>query len=49
MTVYHLITGMVSEDLGAILMLYYLYYYSAILCMSHSSSFQIQVEVVHSP
>lgn len=45
--VYYLITGMVSEELGAILMLYYVYYYSAILCMSHSSSFQNLVEVVH--
>ena len=47
--VYHLINGMVSEELGAILRLYYVYCYSAILSMSHSSSFHIQVEVVHSP
>ena len=31
MTVYHLITGMVSEELGAILRLYYVYYYGAIM------------------
>ena len=43
----HLIAGMVSEELDAILMLYCVYYYGAILCMSHLSSFQIQVEVVH--
>lgn len=49
MTVCHLIAGMVSEELGAILMLYYVYYYSAILCMNHSSSFQNLVEVVHFP
>ena len=29
--VYHLINGMVSEELGAMLRLYYVYYYSAII------------------